>query len=307
MVDEMHKNFLPTFSKYKYYYMLLLPAIAYYIIFCYVPMGGISVSFFDYNIFGGIFKSEWVGLKWFTMLFTATDFAKVVRNTFLISLYSLCIVFPAPILLALMLNECRGIVAKRVIQTVTYLPHFISWSIIAGLTITLLSPSAGIVNQIIKLLGGEPIYFMAEPKYIRSIIIITSLWKEIGWSSIIYLAALTGISPELYESARLDGANKLQQTLYITLPGISTIVLMTLIFAISGLFNVGFEQAYNLVLPPTFETGQVISTYVYRLGVRDMKYSFSTAAGLAQSVIGLLLLIGANFGIKKINEEAAIW
>jgi len=178
---------------------------------------------------------------------------------------------------------------------------------VAGLIVTMLSPSSGIVNQLIKLSGNEPIYFMAEPEYIRGIMVFSSLWKGLGWSSIIYLAALTGISPELYESAVLDGANKLQQTFYITLPGISNIIIMNLIFAVSGLFNVGFEQAYNLVIPATYETGPVMSTYVYRLGVRNMQYSFSTAVGLAQSLVAMILLIGANQVAKKFNPDAAIW
>ncbi len=293
--------------KYRYYYLLLAPAIVYYIIFSYVPMGGILVAFMDYNPFKGFSGSEWVGFKWFAQLFGSSDFYVVLRNTVLISLYTLIVNFPAPIIFALMLNECKGLRFKKIIQTVSYLPHFISWSVVAGLIVTMLSPSSGIVNQLIKLSGNEPIYFMAEPEYIRGIMVFSSLWKGLGWSSIIYLAALTGISPELYESAVLDGANKLQQTYYITIPGISNIIIMNLIFAVSGLFNVGFEQAYNLVIPATYETGQVISTYVYRLGVRNMQYSFSTAVGLAQSLVAMILLIGANQVAKKFNPDAAIW
>jgi len=293
--------------KYKYYYLLLLPAIAYYITFSYVPMGGIVVAFQDYNVFKGVSGSEWVGFKWFIQIFSSGDFLTVLRNTVLISVYTLVLTFPAPIIFALMLNECKGLMFKKIIQTVSYLPHFISWSVVAGLIVTMLSPSSGIINQIIEQLGQEPVYFMAEPQYIRGIMVLSSLWKGLGWSSIIYLAALTGIPTEQYESAVLDGANKLQQTFYITLPGISNIIIMTLIFSVSGLFNVGFEQAYNLVIPATFETGQVISTYVYRLGVRNMQYSFTTAVGLAQSVVGMFLLIGANQAAKKFNPDSAIW
>ena len=291
----------------RYYYLLLLPAVIYYIIFSYIPMGGIVVAFQDYNVFKGISGSEWVGLRWFNQLFGSSDFFEVLRNTVLISVYTLLLTFPAPIIFALMLNECKGIGFKRIIQTVSYLPHFISWSVVAGLIVTMLSPSVGIVNQVIKALGYEPIYFMAEPDYIRGIMVLSSLWKGLGWATIIYLAALTGIPVELYESVILDGANKLQQTIHITIPGISHIIIMTLIFAISGLFNVGFEQAYNLVIPATFETGQVISTYVYRIGVRNMQYSFSTAVGLAQSIVGMFLLISANKIAKKINPDGAIW
>ena len=293
--------------KYRYYYLLLIPAFVYYIVFSYIPMGGIVIGFQDYNVFKGIFGSEWVGLKWFAKLINSSDFFEVLRNTVLISIYMLLVTFPAPIIFALILNECKSLTFKKIVQTVSYLPHFISWAVVAGLIVTMLSPSYGVVNQIIKQLGLEPVYFMAEPRYIRGIMVLSSLWKGLGWSSIIYLAALTSISVEQYESAFLDGANKIQQTIYITLPGISNIIIMTLIFAISGLFNVGFEQAYNLVIPATFETGQVISTYVYRLGVRNMQYSFSTAVGLAQSVVGMLLLVGANIAAKKYNPDAAIW
>jgi len=293
--------------KFRYYYLLLLPAIIFYIVFSYIPMGGIIVAFQDYNFMKGILGSEWVGLKWFEMLFTSSDFGTVLRNTVLISTYTILVTFPTPIIFALILNECRNLTFKRTIQTVSYLPHFISWSIVAGLIVTMLSPSAGIVNQIIKLMGYEPIYFMAEPQYTRGIIVLSVLWKELGWASILYIAALTGVSAELYESAILDGANRLQQILYISIPGISNIIMMTLIFAISGLFNVGFEQAYNLVIPATYETGQVISTYVYKIGIRNMQYSFSSAVGLAQSFVSMLLIIGANHAARKFNQDGAIW
>lgn len=293
--------------KYRFYYLLLVPAVLWYLLFCYVPMGGIVVAFQDYNFMKGLFGSPWVGLLWFQKIFTSSDFFEVLRNTVLISFFTIVVTFPAPIIFALMLNDCKSVPFKRVIQTVSYLPHFISWSIVAGLIVTLLSPSSGIVNQVMKLMGMEPIYFLAEPDYIRGIMVLSSLWKGLGWSTIIYLAAIAGIPQEQYESAILDGANKLQQILYITLPGLSYIIVMTLIFAVSGLFSVGFEQAYNLVIPATFDKGQVISTYVYRMGVRNMQYSFSTAVGLAQSVVSMVLIVSANAAAKKINPEGAIW
>lgn len=293
--------------KYKCYYLLLLPAILYYLVFNYVTIGGITVAFFDYNIFKGFSGSEWVGLKWFIQLFTLQDFAIVLKNTVIISFYNIAICFPAPIILALMLNDCRNTVFKRIIQTVTYLPHFLSWSIVAGLVVVMLSPSSGIVNQAIKLLGFEPVYFMVESRYIRGIMVLANLWKSIGWSTIIYLAALTNIPQEQYESAILDGATRFQQTIFVTLPGMSNIIIMTFIFAVSGLFSVGFEMAYNFITPPTYETGQVISTYIYNIGIRNLQYSFTTAVGMAQSLLALLLLAGANKIVKKYNDEAAIW
>jgi putative aldouronate transport system permease protein len=293
--------------KYRYYYLLLLPIILWYIVFCYLPMFGIIVAFEDYNPFKGFFNSKWVGLHWFKYLFTAQDFLEVLRNTVLISLYSLVFGFPCPIILALLLNECRSTIFKRIIQTVTYMPHFISWAIVAGLVVTILSPSIGIVNQILKAVGIEPIYFMVEPKYIRTIMVASGIWKSIGWSSIIYLAALTNINPELYESASLDGAGRWKQTIFITIPGMANIIVMNLVFAVTSVFDVGFEQAYNMVNKATYDTGLVIGTYVYNIGIKQFQYSFTTAVGLAQSVVGLILIIGANKLAKKYYPEGAIW
>lgn len=294
-------------KKYKGYYLMLLPIVIWYVIFSYIPMGGIAVAFLDYNIFKGIGGSQWVGLKWFIELFTLPDIRRVTINTLIISLYSLIIAFPAPIIFALLLNEIKSVPFKRTVQTISYLPHFISWPVIAGLVTIMLSPSSGFVNKIIVLLGGKAIYFMAEPQFTRGIIVFASLWKELGWSTIIYLAAIAGINIELYESAYLDGANKLQQARYITIPGMSNIIVMLFIFTVSGIFSVGFEQAYNLVIPPTYETGQVISMYVYQEGVRNFHYGYSTAIGFVQSILGILLLVGANALAKRFSEEGAIW
>jgi putative aldouronate transport system permease protein len=193
------------------------------------------------------------------------------------------------------------------VQTVSYLPHFISWSITAGLLVTLLSPSTGIVNQILKLLNIESVYFLAEPSYTRSILVISSIWKGIGWGSIMYLAALTGISPELYEAARLDGAGKLRQVWHITLPGMSSIIVMQLIFFVTSFVDVGFEQVYNIVNQATYDTGMVISTFVYTMGIKNGQFSFTTAVGLAQSLVGMVLLFGANTMARRIKADGAIW
>jgi putative aldouronate transport system permease protein len=293
--------------KYRFYYILLFPVLLWYIVFSYLPMIGIVVAFEDYNPFKGFFQSKWVGFHWFQYLFSAREFGRVLRNTLLISFYGLFFGFPCPIILALLLNECRSVVFKRVVQTVSYLPHFISWTIVAGFLVTILSPSTGVVNQLLKMAGVEPIYFMAEPQYIRFIIVASGIWKGIGWSSILYIAALAGINPELYESAILDGAGKLKQTFYITLPGISHIIVMNLIFSVTGIFDVGFEQAYNLVNKATYDTGLVVSTYIYSIGVKQFQYSFTTAVGLAQSIVGLFMLLMANKVARKFHPEGAIW
>ena len=304
---ERGKPLLPQLNKYKVYYLMLLPIIAWYIVFCYAPMGGILVAFENYDPFKGFFKSQWIGFHWFTYLFTSLDFGRALRNTLLINLYSWIFAFPAPIILALLLNECRHVAFKRIVQTVSYLPHFISWAITAGLLVTLLSPSSGIVNQVMKLIGIEPIYFMAESSYTRTIIVASSIWKGVGWGSILYLASLTGINPELYEAARLDGASKWMQVWHITLPGMSNIIVMQLLFMLTSLVDVGFEQAYTIVNKATYETGLVISTYIYNVGVKQGEYSFTTAVGLAQSVVGMLLLIGANAMTRKFKPDGAIW
>lgn len=303
----MKKDLKKKIHKHRVYYLLLLPAVIYYIIFHYIPMGGIVIAFKDYSFFKGFNESPWVGFQWFKYLITAPGFMRSFRNTLLISLYILIFNFPAPIILALMLNECEQVKFKRVVQTVSYLPHFLSWATIAGLMVVLLSPSVGLVNQLIKMIGREPIYFMAEPKYTRSLFVISSLWKGTGWGSIIYLAAMTNIDPQLYEAATIDGAGKLKQIWYITIPGISSLIIMMLVFNSANLINVGFEQAYNLVIPTTYETGQVTSTYVYAKGLQEMKYSFGTAVGLTQSIISIVLLTTANTIAKKIDEDGAIW
>lgn len=293
--------------KHRFYFLLLVPAVVYYVLFSYLPMGGIIIAFKDYKISKGFLGSEWVGLKWFEYLISTPDFLSVLKNTFIISVYLLIFSFPAPIILAILLNECEQMRFKKLVQTVSYLPHFLSWSIIAGFMVTMLAPTGGIINQIIKLFGGESIYFMADPHYTRALLVLSSIWKEIGWGSIIYLAALTNISPELYEAAIIDGASKWKRILNITLPGISNLITMMLVLNCANLLKVGFEHAYNIVIAPTFSTGQVISTYVYRIGIQNSQYSFATAVGLAQSIVSIVLLTIANKTAKRFNEEGAVW
>ena len=223
----MNSTFKQNIAKYKYFYFLLIPIMLYYVIFYYLPMFGIVIAFQDYSPFKGFSGSPWVGFKWFATLFKSSDFVRVFFNTLLISIYTLVFYFPAPIILAIMLNECRHALFKKIIQSVSYLPNFISWSIMAGLLVTMLSPVSGIINQIIKLFGHEPVYFMVEPAYTRSLLVISTIWKSVGFDSIIYLAALTAINPELYESAIIDGASKIKRIFYITIPCISNIIVQS--------------------------------------------------------------------------------
>ena len=293
--------------RFRWYYVLILPILVWYAVFAYAPMFGISIAFLDYNPYKGILESEFIGLHWFEYLTKNRLFWMALKNSLTINLYSLIFAFPMPIILALLLNECRNIKFKRTVQTISYLPHFISWAIVGGLIYSILSPSAGFVNMLIKAGGGDPIYFLGDSRYTRGIYIISGIWKGVGWGSILYLAALTNINPELYEAATLDGAGKLKQVWHITLPGISYIITMQLIFNITGFFDVGFEQAFNIVNPVTYDTGLVMSLYVYNMGIKSAQFSYATAVGLLQSIVGLILLLLANTAARKVAPDGALF
>ena len=273
---------------------MIIPGIVYFFIFKYVPLMGSVIAFQDYNIYLGIWASKFVGLKHFHNLFTYPEFYRVLRNTLLISLYQLIFGFPAPIVLALLLNEVRKMVFKRTVQTVLYLPHFLSWVIVGGMVINFLSPSSGLLNEVIKLLGGEPIFFLQEPAFFRSIVVASGIWKEIGWGTIIYLAALAGINPELYEAAEADGAGRFRQAIHISIPCIMPTIIVLLLLRIGNILDLGFEQIYILLNPLVWETGEVFDTYIYRVGLVGGQYSYTTAIGLFKSVVGFILLVGFN-------------
>nr|WP_051254992.1 ABC transporter permease subunit [Pontibacillus marinus] len=283
---------------------MLIPGILYFIIFKYIPLGGIVIAFQDYNVFNGVFDSPWVGFKHFKNLFEYPEFYQVLNNTILISLYQLILGFPAPIILALLLNEVRKMMFKRTIQTVLYLPHFLSWVIVGGLVISFLSPSTGLVNEVIKYFGGAPIFFVQEPEYFRGIIVSSAIWKEVGWGTIIYLAAIAGINPELYEAAEVDGAGKLRQAISITIPSILPTIMVLLLLKIGNILDLGFEQIYMLLNPLVRDTGEVFDTYIYRVGLLGGQYSYTTAIGLFKSVVGFILLVGANKLSKKITGNS---
>lgn len=294
-------------ARHKWYYIMIAPIVVWYIIFCYVPMSGIAIAFFDYNPYMGLPGSEFVGFKWFEYLFQNPWVWKAVRNSIILNMLWLVFNYPAPIVLALLFNECRNVAFKRTIQTISYLPHFVSWAIMGGLVYNFLSPSAGFINQIIVALGGEPIYFMAEYQYTRFILTASSIWKGVGWGTILYLAALTGINPELYEAAKLDGASKLKQIWYITLPSISYLITMQLIMFVTGIFDYGMDSVMNLVNEATYETGMVLSYYIYKMGIKSGQFSFATATGLVQSIIGIILMLGANWFARKVAPDGALF
>lgn len=290
--------------KYKYLYLMLLPGLAYIIIFHYLPMVGVIISFKDYQIFKGIWDSPWVGLDNFRMLFNSQKFYEVFRNTLLISIYKIIFGFPAPIILAVLINEVQREKFRRTIQTVVYLPHFISWIVAAGLIMALLSPTDGVVNTIIKAFGGEPIFFMGNPKYFRSILVISDIWKEMGWGAIIYLAAFAGVPVELHEAAVLDGANKLQRIRHVSIPYIMPTIMIMFLLRIGGILNAGFEQVFSLYNPAVYSVGDIIDTYVYRVGLIETRYSFSTAVGFFKSIIACILVLTANSLVRRTGGES---
>jgi putative aldouronate transport system permease protein len=275
-------------------YSMILPGILYFIVFKYIPLGGTAIAFQNYNIFSGVSGSPFVGWMHFKNLFAFPEFYEILRNTLLINLYQLIFGFPAPIILALLLNEVRKMVFRRIAQTVLYLPHFLSWVIVGGLVLNFLSPSIGMLNSWMEALGFESIFFMQEAKFFRSVVVASGVWKEVGWGTIIYLAALSGINPELYESAEVDGAGRFRQVISITIPCILPTVMILLLLNIGNFLDLGFEQIYMLLNPLVWSTGEVFDTYIYRAGLLGGQYSYTTAIGLFKSVVGFILLIGAN-------------
>lgn len=300
---------LEAIKKYRLHYYLLLPGVAFFLVFHYVPLYGIVIAFKDVTPFDGIqgiFSSEWVGLKHFRNFVDSYYFWNIMENTILISTYRLLFGFPAPIVLALLMNEIGSALFKRAVQTISYLPHFISMVVVAGLLTTLLTTDGGLVNALLQKLGLESIFFLGDQSYFRSVLVASGIWKEVGWGTIIYLAAITGIDPQLYEAARVDGAGRMRQMLHITLPGMMFIIVLMFIFAVGGLLNAGFEQIILLYSPPVYEVSDIIDTYVYRKGLEGNQYSFAAAVGLFKSVLSLTLLLGANLLAKKLGQQG-IW
>lgn len=287
-------------------YLLLIPGLAMLILFRYVPMYGITIAFKDFNIFQGILKSPWAGLENFRRLFTTPEFFRIFRNTLLISCYKIVFNFPLPIIIAVCLNEMRCLKLKKTIQTVIYLPHFLSWVIVAGIFTSVLSTSSGIVNSIIRDCGGQPIPFLMSNRWFRSILVLTDGWKTMGWGSIIYIAAISGIDQELYEAAEIDGAGRLKKIWHITLPMLSSTIVLMLILRLGTIMVDGQEQVLMLYNPTVYETGDILTTYVYRMGIGKMDYSFSSAVGLLNSVISLFLVLSGNYISGKLTNRT-IW
>ena len=300
------KVLLRDLKRFRFLFLLVLPGLLYYLIFCYVPMAGVVVAFQDYRITKGFFESDWVGLKHFIGFFSSELSFKIIRNTLLLNIYSLLWGFPIPILFAIALSEVKSNAFRKTIQTVSYLPYFISTVVTVGLVGMLLNVNSGAVNAVIESLGGKRIDFLLEPKYFRTIFIGANIWKGFGWTSIIYLAAILGINPELFEAATIDGASKLRRIWHITLPGIAGTIIIMLLLNIGSLMSSSFEMVYLLQKPLNYEVSDVISTYVYRRGIAVTQgfpnFSFATAVGLFQSIVNIILLVGANALSKKFTE-----
>ena len=304
--EMWRQNFWRHMLRDKYLVLMALPAVAYFLVFHYYPMYGMMIAFQDYSPGKGIWGSTWGGFAHFEQFFGGYYFARLLGNTLKTSLYSLVWGFPLPVIFALMLNEFREGAFKRTVQTVSYLPHFISLVVTCGMIINFLSPANGIINTLIKALGFKPINFLGQPQYFRTVYVASGIWQEFGWNSIIYLAALSGVDQQLYEAARIDGAGRWKQMLHVTLPSISPTIIILLILSVGNIMSVGFEKIILLYNTSTHETADVISTYVYRMGLQSLQYSFSAAVGLFNSVINILMLFMANTLSRRLSG-ASIW
>lgn len=292
-------------------YIMMIPALVYIIGYKFAPLFGLVIAFKDFNIFMGdtildsILQSPWVGLQHFTSLFGNPDFLQVFGNTLVISLYKIVVLFPVPIIIAILLNEAGGRVFKKIVQTAIYLPHFLSWVVVYGIFYSLLS-NDGIVNNLFALLGRTKIAFFMDTSLFRGLLIATDGWKEAGWNAIVYLAAITGINSELYEAAAIDGAGRFRQIIHVTIPEILPVIALMLIMRVGKILEAGFEQVLVMYNPTVYKTGDIIQTYIYRIGIGQMNYSMATAFGLFDSVIAFILVVSSNFACKKMLGKS-IW
>jgi len=289
-------------------YLMMVPGILYFIIFCYLPMYRISIAFMDFNVYKGFLGSKWVGVDNFVKLFSNIMFKRALRNTILISLYKLVFSFPVPILFAILLNEVRNNRFKKFVQTSVCLPHFISWVIVYGLMYALLSPNTGLIKQITLFMGKDTniVNLMTSKAHFRSLLVLSSIWKGFGYGSIIYIATMTSIDPQLYEAAWMDGAGRLRQIWHITLPGIRSTIIIMLILQVGTILNAGFDQIFVLYNELVYEVSEIIDTLVYKMGMNQMKYSMATAAGLFKSLVGLGMVLLTNWCAKKVDNDSGL-
>ncbi|MDF2927109.1 MAG: protein lplB [Paenibacillaceae bacterium] len=297
------KRILRTIIYDRWLYLMLLPGVLFFLAFKYIPMWGVIISFQDYQPFSGIMGSPWVGMKHFERFFTDPTFLILMKNTLVLAGLNIILFFPLPIIVALLLNELTGKWFKKGIQTIIYLPHFMSWVIVTGIVYIFFNVEDGVFNMLLQQTGLEKINFLASSGWFRPMVLAEVIWKETGWSTIIYLAALSGVDPQLYEAARMDGANRWQQLWHVTLPGILSTIVILLILRLGNFLDTGFEQIFLMLNALNRDVGEVIDTYVYTSGITQGQFSYSTAIGLFKSVIGLVLVSGANYMAKKFQQE----
>lgn len=303
--ERMRRTVVRDLRRNKYIYLMALPVLAYYLVFHYGPMYGLLIAFKDFSPGLGIWGSQWIGFDHFNDFFQSHYFGRLIRNTVLINVYELLFAFPASIVLALLINEIRSSLFKRAVQTVSYLPHFISIVVVVGMMVDFLARD-GLINQLVAAFGLESIPFLRQPEWFRFLYVSSGIWQGIGWGSIIYLAAISNIDPTLYEAAKMDGAGRWKQTLHITIPGIMPTIVILLILSMGSMMTVGSEKVLLMYNPLTYETADVISTYVYRKGILEANYGYTTAVGLFNSVISFALIVAAN-GISKRVSDNKLW
>ena len=289
-------------KKHKLHLMMIIPVMVWYIIFKYLPIYGVTLAWKEFYILKGINGSPWVGWVNFERLLNSYDFKNVFTNTLILGFWNFVIGFPAPIILALALNELRGNMFKRVTQTISYLPHFVSWVILTGIFMEVLSPSRGPIAALFRAFGAEPIYFLGDPKWFRFTMVATGVWKGLGWGSIVYLSALSSVNEELYDAARVDGCGRWKRIWHVTIPGIVPTITIMFIMNVGSIVDDNFDQIFNMLTPATYGVGDVLGTYIYRQGVTYMDYSYSTATELFRNVISLVLVVFTNEVAKRVNE-----
>ena len=298
-------TFLKEVYRHREYLLLLLPALIIFILFRYIPMAGIVIAFKKYTIVGGLFGSPWVGFTYFERLFDSEKFYQVLWNSIRISFLKIAIGFPGPIIFALLLNEVRQVAWKKSFQTISYLPHFVSWVVVGGIVRDVLSVH-GVVNGMMGFVGAEPRLFLQEMHSFLPIVITSMIWKNIGWGSIIYLAAITGIDPDLYEAAEIDGAGRVQRMWHITLPSITHVIIILFLLRIGNILEAGFDQIFNLYNPLVYDVADIIDTYVYREGISGFQYSLTAAASLFQNLVGLMLLLVVNVVTRRMQADYSV-
>lgn len=298
---------LENLLKYKWLYFMMIPGVLYFIIFRFAPMWGLAIAFKDYSPFLGFVDSPWVGLEYFKDFFNSPDFARLLKNTMVLGLLNISVGFGFPIILALLLNEIRHEVYKKCIQTSIYIPHFVSWTIVASISVLFLTPESGALSNLLKSVTGRELNVLTNPHLFKAMIVIQGIWKESGYGTVIYLAALAAVDPNLYEAAFIDGAGRFQRVIHITIPSIIKTIIIMLILKCGSFFSTGFDQIFLMTNSLNRVAADVFDTYVYQVGIAQGAFSYATAVGLFKSIVGIVLVLGSNYIAKKIDKDSGIF